>query len=335
LKNIDVVGVGEIKVRRIEDFLTRTYEIGVDLSNMANKINVLPGEHIVVQRETTDVGIDFTIGAVQFPVKIDGDSADVLYGDGTPNNPLGVYVFTGATALDDGKPGSVPAPTKNERNYFLKGDGTWASVENSMQVQSDWNEKSKVSPAYILNKPDIDTMMLVATTEVTAGDNIRVIHTKDPTDHHNIYTIYSDTKPQVQADWNQTDEKADDYIKNKPDIDADVTSSDGTNVQVNVIQTDGKITGISIVTDNTVGCGEGTFTEGNIPGFDENGNIIDTGLSVESSLQGISDVDGIAFDITDNIACIPTAMEGTVIDPKTKETLCGNLGLVTIATIEI
>ena len=305
------------------------------VSSEADKINVLPGDHIAVRRKTTDVGADFTIDAVQFPVKIDGDSSDALYGDGTPDNPIGIYDFVGATAQDDGKPGAVPAPAKGDRNYYLKGDGKWSPIEFPEQVQSDWNEKSTASPAYILNKPDIDAMVLGATTEVIAGDNTQVVHTEDPTDHHNVYTISADAKPQVQADWNQTDEKAVDYIKNKPDLDADVTSSDGTNVQVGVTQTAGKITGVSIVTDNTVGRGDGAFTEGNIPAFDENGNIVDSGLSVESSIQGITDADGTEFDITDNIACIPTAVAGSVIDPETKETQSGNLGLVTIATIEL
>ena len=198
------------------------------VSSEADKVNVLPGEHIEVQRETTDDGTDFTIDAVQFPVKIDGDSADVLYGDGTPNNPLGVYDFAGATEQDDGKPGAVPAPTKNERNYYLKGDGTWSSVDIPEQVQSDWNETSTVSPAYILNKPDIDakidaetrrakTAEAAATTEVKAGDNTTVSDEIAPDGHH-VYKVSAEAEPQVQADWVQDNPDAVDFIKNKPDI---------------------------------------------------------------------------------------------------------------------
>lgn len=184
LKDIEVVGVGEIRVGRTEDFLTRTYEIGVDLSKKADKtyvdaelakkadkINILPGDHIAVQRETTDDGTDFTIDAVQFPVKIDGDSDDILYGDGTPNNPLGVYDFAGATEQDDGKPGAVPAPTKDERNFYLKGDGTWSSVDIPEQVQSDWSETSTVSPAYVRNKPDIAAMIGEETERAEAAES--------------------------------------------------------------------------------------------------------------------------------------------------------------------
>lgn len=196
------------------------------VSSEADKVNVFPGDHIVVHRETTDEGTDFTIDAVQFPVKIDGDSTDVLYGDGTPKNPLGVYDFSGATARDDGKPGAVPAPTKDERNYYLKGDGTWSPVDIPEQVQSDWNENSTVSPAYIRNKPDIDakigeetrraeTAEAAATTEVKAGDNATVTDEIAPDGHH-VYTVSAEADPQVQADWAQDNPEAVDFVKNKP-----------------------------------------------------------------------------------------------------------------------
>lgn len=118
-------------------------------------------------------------------------------------------------------------------------------------------------------------------------------------------------------------------------LDATATSSDGVNVQVQVTEADGKITGVSITEDNTVARpAEGTFTEGHIPEFDQVGNIIDSGLTVENSIQGIEDADGNAFDITSNVAVVPTAEAGDEIG-QTGETQSGNLGLVTIATIEI
>lgn len=118
-------------------------------------------------------------------------------------------------------------------------------------------------------------------------------------------------------------------------LDAVVTSSDGTNIQVRVTEVDGVITGISIVTDNTVARPEsGDFTAGHIPEFDQDGNIVDSGLSAQDSLQGIEDADGIAFTVTDNIATVPTAAAGAAIG-QTGETQSGNLGLVTIATIDI
>jgi hypothetical protein len=150
------------------------------VSSEADKVNVLPGEHIAVQRETTDDGADFTIDAVQFPVKIDGDSTDVLYGDGTPENPLGVYDFVGATDSSDGKPGTVPAPAISEREYYLRGDGTWAPIVIPEQVQSDWAEESELSPAFIRNKPDIKSMIsrAVSTERDRATEAESELHTE-------------------------------------------------------------------------------------------------------------------------------------------------------------
>ena len=39
--------------------------------------------------------------------------------------------MVGATANDDGKSGLVPVPKAGEQNLFLRGDGTWASPDNT------------------------------------------------------------------------------------------------------------------------------------------------------------------------------------------------------------
>ena len=57
LKDIDVVGVGEINVRRTEDFLTRTYEIGVDLSKKADKTYVDAGLAKKADKTYVDAGL--------------------------------------------------------------------------------------------------------------------------------------------------------------------------------------------------------------------------------------------------------------------------------------
>lgn len=204
------------------------------------EIEVKAGEHITVDKEIgkDNVIATYTVNSVQWPVKIDEASEDVLYGDGTPENPLGVYDFVGATASSDGKPGTVPAPAKNEREYYLRGDGTWSPIVIPEQAQSDWAEESELSPAFIRNKPDIDAKIAVetnrakkaeaaATTEVKAGENATVT-VKTAQDGHKIYTVNADGKPQVQADWNQNDSSKVDYIKNRPDIEAMIDSAVST-----------------------------------------------------------------------------------------------------------
>ena len=122
-------------------------------------------------------------------------------------------------------------------------------------------------------------------------------------------------------------------------LDSEKTSNDGTNVQVKVTETDGKISGVSITTDNTenknnkVSSFQATpddthypseklvkdsldgkadkvsgATEGNFAGFDANGNLTDSGknesnLSVleATKLTTARNVDGVSFDGSANI----------------------------------
>ena len=122
-------------------------------------------------------------------------------------------------------------------------------------------------------------------------------------------------------------------------LDAEKTSNDGTNVQVKVTETDGKISGVSITTDNTenknnkVASWSATTTDthypseklvkdsldgkadkvsgataGNFAGLDANGNLTDSGknesnLSVleATKLTTARNVDGVSFDGSANI----------------------------------
>lgn len=122
-------------------------------------------------------------------------------------------------------------------------------------------------------------------------------------------------------------------------LDAEKTSTDGTNVQVKVTETDGKISGVSITTDNTenknnkVASWSATTTDtnypserlvkdsldgkadkvsgataGNFAGLDANGNLTDSGknesnLSVleATKLTTARNVDGVSFDGSANI----------------------------------
>jgi hypothetical protein len=46
------------------------------------------------------------------------------------NSLVNISVMTGATADADGSSGLVPAPTKDDINKFLRGDGTWTLIED-------------------------------------------------------------------------------------------------------------------------------------------------------------------------------------------------------------
>ena len=175
--DVELIAGRNISLEVEKDDFTWKYTVSTE----ADKTQVLAGDHITINKVITDEGSDYTVNAVQFPVVVDGSSDDVLYGDGTPENPLGVYDFVGASALSDGSPGTVPAPSKGEQDNFLRGDGSWAN----------------------------------ARTEVRAGENASV-DKATAVDGHTIYTVNADGKPQVQANWTQTDEGAVDFIRNKP-----------------------------------------------------------------------------------------------------------------------
>ena len=118
--------------------------------------------------------------------------------------------------------------TDTEQPDYIKNKPSLATVATSgsyndltdkptipTQVQADWNETDTADPSYIQNKPTILTQWFGTQAEY---DLI------DPKDPNVIYNI--EGSDNVQADWNQTDTTADDYIKNKPTIPAAQVNSD-------------------------------------------------------------------------------------------------------------
>ena len=69
-----------------------------------------------------------TIGQnpVGMKVIINGNDTGRLVGENAFTNDN--YAFKGASDYDDGEAGLVPAPTVDEYDYFLKGDGSWAEI---------------------------------------------------------------------------------------------------------------------------------------------------------------------------------------------------------------
>lgn len=84
-----------------------------------------------------------------------------------------------------------------------------------------------------------------ARTEVVQGENCSIEKTT-AADGHDVYTVNADGKPQVQSDWNQSDNTKVDYIKNKPNL--------------------------GLKADKVQGA-----TAGNLAALDANGNLADSG----------------------------------------------------------
>lgn len=131
----------------------------------------------------------------------------------------------------------------------LAGIDTGAQVN----VQSDWNESGDTKDSYIQNKPTIPTVP----TNVSAFTNDAGYLTS----HQSLSNYYTKTEiddldlgdKNVQSDWNQTNDTADDYIKNKPAIPTKVSAlTNDTGYITGYTETDpiftawNKSTGISI-----------------------------------------------------------------------------------------
>ena len=79
----------------------------------------------------------------------------------------------------------------------------------SGQIQSDWNQSDSAEVDYIKNKPQ----NLVQDASYVHTDNNFTSTLKDKLDG-----IANGAEVNVQSDWNQTTDTADDYIKNKPTL---------------------------------------------------------------------------------------------------------------------
>lgn len=93
--------------------------------------------------------------------------------------------------------------------------GTTISASAAPQEQADWNQTNSGAVDFIKNKPDLSEFVTDSEMEtalsgkqdtLTAGDNITISGN----------TISATAAPQEQADWEQSDSSAVDFIKNKP-----------------------------------------------------------------------------------------------------------------------
>lgn len=55
--------------------------------------------------------------------------------------------FIGATSSSDGNKGLVPAPSRGEETYFLRGDGTWAVPVGNISIDPSWGKETADIPS--------------------------------------------------------------------------------------------------------------------------------------------------------------------------------------------
>lgn len=121
----------------------------------------------------------------------------------------------------------------------LTGNKTTSALGIVENVQADWDEADITAPSYIQNKPNIPSGVVVDTTYDGTSQNAQAgtavaqaISTKvdkvtgkglsendyTDADKEKLDGIETGAEANVQADWNQTDSSAEDFIKNKPNI---------------------------------------------------------------------------------------------------------------------
>lgn len=93
-----------------------------------------------------------------------------------------------------------------------------------VNVQSDWNESSSSSDAYIKNKPTIPTKTSDLMNDSDFVSDANYVHTDNnftTTLKDKLDGIAAGAEVNVQSDWNETNTSSDAYIKNKPTIPTD------------------------------------------------------------------------------------------------------------------
>jgi hypothetical protein len=131
-------------------------------------------------------------------------------------------------------------------------DGIASGAE--VNVQSDWSQSDNTADDYIKNKPDMSTYYNKTETDSLLGGKVDKVTGKglsanDFTDtlKTKLDGIASGAEVNVQSDWNQADNTADDYIKNKPSvIQSDWDQADNT--QIDYIKNKPDISGVAALT---------------------------------------------------------------------------------------
>jgi len=130
--------------------------------------------------------------------------------EGAGANVQSDWTQTNSSAADyiKNKPGNATQSTDGFMSAAdkTKLDGIQSGAE--VNVQADWNQSNSSADDYIKNKPS--NLVQDASYVHTDNNFTNTLKTK-------LDGIEAGAEVNVQADWNQTDNAEDDYIKNKPE----------------------------------------------------------------------------------------------------------------------
>ena len=101
--NIKVVSLTPDTINVQEGVVDGQKAFGISCNASTDEIRIEAGKNVTIDSETSDKTTTYTVNA-------------------------DIEEFTGATDTEDGTYGTVPAPTVEDKDRFLKGDGTWGDV---------------------------------------------------------------------------------------------------------------------------------------------------------------------------------------------------------------
>lgn len=165
-----------------------------------------------------------SVGDGTLTIQKNGSTIDTFTANQSSNTTVNVTVPTATSDLTNDSNFVSDASYVHTDNNFTttlknKLDGIASGAE--VNVQSDWNEADSTSDAFIKNKPSIPTKTSDLTNDSNFVSDASYVHTDNNftnSDVTKLSGIESGAEVNVQADWDQSDSTADDYIKNKPII---------------------------------------------------------------------------------------------------------------------
>ena len=173
--------------------------------------------------ETDPSAVDYIKNKPSIPaaqVQSDWNQSNNQAVDFIKNKPKLATVATSGSYNDLSDKPAIPVQQQADWNQSDSSKVDYIKNKPSIpaaQVQSDWNQSNNQAVDFIKNKPS----NIVTDANYVHTDNNFSNNDKDKLDG-----IETGAQVNVQSDWNQTNNQADDYIKNKPSIPAAQVQSD-------------------------------------------------------------------------------------------------------------
>lgn len=210
-----------------------------DCSDYKDECLALKGDCEDLKQDCQDIKDSLpTVYDATLTIQVNGSNVQTFSANASSNATANIVVPTKTSDItNDSDYVSDASYVHTDSNFTAAEKTKLSGVEAGAEVnvQSDWTQADSTADDYIKNKPNIpdvsdyydktemDTFLAAKVDKVTGKD----LSTNDYTDAEKtkLGGIAAGAEVNVQSDWNQSDNTADDFIKNKPSIpDAQIQS---------------------------------------------------------------------------------------------------------------